>query len=459
MSRPSRRYLPRRTFLRGVLAGGATVAVPLPRLACMLNGNGTAWADGQALPVRFGTWFFGNGIIPDRWVPPLTGTGASWALSEELAPLQAVKSYLNVLTGFSIKVPNNSPHASMPCAALTGANTGAGGVQLPTIDQLVAKLPGATGGGVVFPTGLHVGVSNTTGATSLGLAISFAGPNAPNPPNYSPAMLFKNLVQFASTSSGAPKAPDPELFNRGLVLDAVLADAQALRARLGADDQMRLDLHLQGLGQLQQQIVAAETPRATGTITDPDKTYPMRGADGSISRQRGQAFSDLLVFALSSDLSRVFSYMFTCPACHGNYADCGLDPTTFHEDYGHRLSPKGLSYATAGFNTGVRFAMSNLGDLLGRMKATPDGAGNLLDNSCVYTTSCVSESQTHGGTDFPLLVAGKAGGKLKTDQHLRLLDENVSKVPYTLLTAMGSNATSFGMAEGQVSSGVTGLLA
>jgi hypothetical protein len=132
---------------------------------------------------------------------------------------------------------------------------------------------------------------------------------------------------------------------------------------------------------------------------------------------------------------------------------------TFHEDYGHRTSPKGLSYATTGFNTGVRFAMSNLGDLLERMKATPDGAGNLLDNSCVYTTSCVSESQTHGGTDFPLLVAGKAGGKLKTDQHMRIIDENVSKVPFTLLTAMGSNATSFGMAEGQVSSGVTGLLA
>jgi hypothetical protein len=455
MARPSRSFIRRRTFLRGVLAGGATVAVPLPRLAGMLDGNGTAYADGKPLPVRFGTWFFGNGIIPPRWVPLRTGAGANWTLSEQLAPLAAVKPYLNVLTGFTIKVPNNAPHASMPCAALTGAQTGGGGVQLPSVDQVVAKM---TGTGAVFPTGLHVGVSNTTGATSLGLAISYAGPNAPNPPNYSPASLFKSLMQFATTG-GTPKPPDPELLNRNMVLDAVLADAKALRARLGADDQQRLDLHLQGIAQLQQQIVAAEMPKATGTISDPDKTYPTRGADGSISRQRGQAFSDLLVFALSSDLTRVFSYMFTCPACHGNYADCGLDPTTFHEDYGHRLSPKGLTYATAGFNTGVRFAMSNLADLLGRMKATPDGAGNLLDNSCVYTTSCVSESQTHGGTDFPLLVAGKAGGKLKTDQHIRLLDENVSKVPFSLLTAMGSPATSWGMAEGQVSSTVPGLLA
>jgi hypothetical protein len=227
---------------------------------------------------------------------------------------------------------------------------------------------------------------------------------------------------------------------------------------LGVDDQKRLDQHLDGLNQLQLQIVKQQAPKATGVIVDPDMAYPKRGGDGTITRQRGQAFSDLLVFAMASDLTRVFSYMFTCPACHGNYADCGLDPTTFHEDYGHRFSPKGLAAATIGFNTGVKFAMSNFADTLVRMKNTPDGAGNLLDNSCVYATSCVSESQTHGGTDFPLLVAGKAGGKIKGDQHLRLPDENVSKVPFTLLTAMGGTATTFGTAEGMVSSGVSGLL-
>jgi hypothetical protein len=165
------------------------------------------------------------------------------------------------------------------------------------------------------------------------------------------------------------------------------------------------------------------------------------------------------VFALSTDLTRVFTYMFTCAACHGNYSDCGLDPATFHEDYGHRLSPKGQTYATAGFNTGVRFAMSNLSDTLTRMKDTPDGTGNLLDNSCIYTTSCTSESQTHSNLDFPLLVAGKAGGKLKGDMHVRLIGENTSKLPFTLLTMMGSTATTFGQAEGQVTSRIPELLA
>ncbi len=56
-----RNGISRRTVLRGVLAGGISVAVPLPRLGAMLNGNGTAYADGMPLPTRFGFWFFGNG--------------------------------------------------------------------------------------------------------------------------------------------------------------------------------------------------------------------------------------------------------------------------------------------------------------------------------------------------------------------------------------------------------------
>jgi Protein of unknown function (DUF1552) len=345
----------------------------------------------------------------------------------------------------------------MPSAAISGAQVGGGGMQSPSIDQLVKVAVDTPT--LLFHQGIHVGISTHNGATALDRGISYSAANQPNPPNYSPATLFKSLVQFANTGA-TPKPPDPELLNRKLVVDAVLADANALRARLGKDDQVRLDRHLTGLGQLQQQIVAAEMPRATGMIVDPDKAYPNRGGDvDNLSRQRGQAFADLLVFAMSADLTRVFSYLFTAPASHGSYMDCGLDNTTFHEDYGHRKSPKGVTYATAGFNTGVRFAMSNLADLLSRMRDTPDGAGNLLDNSCVYTTSCVSESQTHGGTDFPIVVAGKAGGKLKTDQHVRIPDENVSKVPFTLLNAMGGNATSFGAAEGQVTTGISALLA
>jgi len=420
----------------------------------MLNDNGTAYAAGGELPVRFGTWFFGNGIIPDRWVPSSTGQGDAWQLSEQLEPLTQVKPWLSVLTGLSIKVPNNSPHASHPCAALTGAQTGPGQVRSASIDQLIAP---AIAGDTPFPSGIHAALSSQTGATALGLAISYRGPNAANPPTYSPTALYQQLLGF--TSDGTAQPVDPELLYRQSVLDAVAEDANALRQRLGAEDQARLGHHLDGLHELQGRITRLASPISTGPVPNPDELYPARGADGVISRERGQAFADLLVFALATDLTRVFSYMFTCPASHGEYADCGLANSSFHEDYGHRLSKTGLSAATRGFNTGVKYAMSNLADLLTKMKSVPDGSGTLLDNSCVYITSCTSESQTHSGNDYPLLVAGNAGGRLRSDQHVRLLDENVSKVPFTLLNALGGTAETFGQVEGSVSSGIAELLA
>jgi uncharacterized protein DUF1552 len=452
---PRRTVIPRRLVLRGVLAGGATVAIPLPRLIGMLNGNGTAYADATPLPTRFGVWFFGNGIIPERWVPAHTGQGMNWTLSEQLAPLAEVKPWLSVVTGCAVKIPDTAPHASMPAAALSGANTGNGVFQLPTVDQLVAKTIGT---GTTYPGGLHVGISNTGGGTAIGTTISFAAPSQPNLVSFSPATTFQKLVQFANTG-GAPMPADPEFARRGMILDSVGQDLKALRTRLGQEDQQRLDRHMDGVQQLQVQIMRAQGPKTGKTLVDPDKAYPTRGMDGAITRARSQAFADLLVFALSTDITRVFTFMFSCPACHGNYVDCGLDPATFHEDFGHRLSPKGQAYATAGFNTGVRYAMSNLNDMLVRMRDTPDGAGNLLDNSCVYTTSCVSDSPTHSNLDFPLLVSGKAGGKLKGDQHIRLVGENASKVPFTLLGAMGVKATTFGMNEGQVTGGISELLA
>jgi Protein of unknown function (DUF1552) len=445
-----------------MIAGGIGVAVPLPRLQGMLNGNGTAYAAGAPLPKRFGTWFFGNGILPAHWIPTATGIGSAWTLSPALQPLLEVKPWLQVVTGLAIKLPNIAPHKAMPAAALTGWNS-AQDVQAPSIDQLMVPLVNA-GATLPYRTGIHVGISNTSGAGALDLRISFQGPGASNPPEYDPVNLFHTLLMYSTRSSGsaAPAGPDPELARRKRVLDAVKDSAASLRLRLGKDDQVRLDQHLTGVDQLETQIATLQTmkPVATSaTLVDPTTAYPNMGAVGSITALRCKAMSDLIVFALATDLTRVFTYMFTCAACHGSYADAGLANATFHEDYGHRRLPAGEPGATDGFKKGVVYAMTNLNDTLVRMKNTPDGAGNLLDNSCVYVTSCTGESKSHGAADYPILVAGKAGGALKGDQHVRIMDDNVSKVPFTLLTMMGAKLASFGNAQGMVTAGIPDLLA
>ena len=55
----------RRSLLRGLL-GGVAVAVALPPLELFWNGNGTAYASGLGFPKRFGLFFWGNGMRPDK---------------------------------------------------------------------------------------------------------------------------------------------------------------------------------------------------------------------------------------------------------------------------------------------------------------------------------------------------------------------------------------------------------
>ncbi|HET6584337.1 MAG TPA: DUF1552 domain-containing protein [Nannocystaceae bacterium] len=443
--------IPRRTVLRGIL-GGTAIALPLPRLAGMLNDNGTAYADGGVLRPRYLTWFFGNGADPAHWVPAAVGEGAAWAPSAALAPLAEFKEWLTVLSGFDVKVPAIYAHKSAPAAVLTGAQAMDGGdVTMASIDQLLAPIINAD---TAFPSGLHVGISNVTGAGALDFNVSFSGPNAPNPPNYSPASLFTNLLALSGTVE-----PDPSLFRRKSILDAVAADAADLRAKLGSEDQLRLDRHLDGLDQLQTQIDATIDAADCGMPVDPDVAYPDRGADGEITRGRCQAFADLLTFAFSCELTRVATHVFSCAACHAGYPEAGLGNVTFHEDFGHRLSPMGVDYGTQGFHTGVEYTMSCLAELLQRLRDTPDGAETLLDNTVIYSTSCVGLPWDHRMDDYPMLLVGKAGGLLKGDIHYRGAGDNTSMVPFTLLQMLGSDATSFGAAEGMVSAGIPAILA
>ena len=92
--------LSRRTMLRGMI-GSAAVALALPPLEAMLNSHGTAFANGDALPRRFMTWFFGNGVRLDQWTPK--GQGPGYGLTDELAPLKDVRDYCSILSGFNNK--------------------------------------------------------------------------------------------------------------------------------------------------------------------------------------------------------------------------------------------------------------------------------------------------------------------------------------------------------------------
>lgn len=87
----TRKYLPRRTFLRGV---GASIALPL--LDGMVPAL-TALSKTAAAPIRrLGFFYVPNGMAMKYWVPAAEGVG--FDLPRTLEPLAAYRDQLSVLT-------------------------------------------------------------------------------------------------------------------------------------------------------------------------------------------------------------------------------------------------------------------------------------------------------------------------------------------------------------------------
>ena len=67
------------------MLGGAAVAVGLPPLEAFMNVNGTAYAE-SSFPIRYGSFFWGNGVQSPFWVP--AEEGENWTPTMQLQPLE-----------------------------------------------------------------------------------------------------------------------------------------------------------------------------------------------------------------------------------------------------------------------------------------------------------------------------------------------------------------------------------
>src|SRR5579864_6824478 len=135
--------LSRRTALKGMM-NGAAVAVGVPLLDVFLDGNGQALAaTGAPVPVRFGTWFWGLGVNPNRWFP--STPGANYDLKPELAPIKDFQSKISVLGNFNVPLDGapNLPHATGGPAIRTGrALTAERGLPGESLDVTISDLIG-----------------------------------------------------------------------------------------------------------------------------------------------------------------------------------------------------------------------------------------------------------------------------------------------------------------------------
>jgi len=105
----------------------------------------------------------------------------------------------------------------------------------------------------------------------------------------------------------------------------------------------------------------------------------------------------------------------------------------------------------------VKFFMKELVVLVEALRQIPEGAGTLLDNCAIAATTDCTNPKVHGAKDFPLLVIGRGGGRLRSGVHVRGTGENSCRVLLGLARTTGATIPSFGEGTARVTEPIAGI--
>jgi hypothetical protein len=120
----------------------------------------------------------------------------------------------------------------------------------------------------------------------------------------------------------------------------------------------------------------------------------------------------------------------------------------FHPASHHQNNPARLEALTKINTHHVNLAAH----FLERLKATPDGDGNLLDHSLVLYGGAMSNSNIHNHSPLPAFVVGGAAGRMKGGRHIKYPENTpMANLLMTILDKAGIPQDSVGDSTGFLS--------
>jgi hypothetical protein len=399
----------RRSLLQGVTAAGAHIAVGLPPLVAMFNSTGTAYAADAAansktealIESRFVLWFNGNGIPERYWIP--SEEGADYRMTPCLSPLAPFRDDFHVISGVDNAASKgngnghtNSMSGLMTCTQFTGR-----GPSGPSIDQVIA----AKLGNESRFRSLQIGVSQESFGESMQRNMSWSGYERALPPEMIPHRLFDRL--FGEREEGWVN-------RKRSILDNVRDDATLLRKKLPSDDQARVDEHLDGIRDMERAIVGL--PPEYQRIDPPDFAGDMKDWPRIAKLQ-----SDLLAHAFVTRQTRVASYMLT--KCQGLSRFPWLGYTSArHHDYTHADGRAPGADGVEGqrvLRDICKWHVEEFAYLVSKLKATPEGAGTVFDNTLLAYVHEHAEANPHKNSGLAMVIAS-GFKKVSKGKHTRV---------------------------------------
>jgi hypothetical protein len=403
-----------------------------------------------ARPKRIAALFFPNGVREDKWTPE--GTGTDWELTPQLTPLAGLKDKVSVISGLWHQACNTGDGHYVKDAAwltgttitkTTGVNLNSGGVSM---DQIAARKLGTETPLLSLELGVEPvrsGVDGVVGYTRVyGAHISWRTPTQPLAKEINPRLVFDRMTRVAS---GRPEGRS----NRPL-LDLVGEDAARLRQTLGSSDRHRMDQYLDSVRSLEQRLERAES--STGTPWESKVDFAQRtppADDPKEHADRVKMMLDMIALAFESDVTRVSTFMFGNSVSTVNFSFLDGVNESHHETSHHQNKQEKLDQ----YEKISTWHVAQFAYLLNKLRAIPEGDSNVLDNSAILFGSALRDGNKHSPHDVPLLLAGNAGGALKSGLHVKLPNDSpMSNLLLTMLNSASVETSHFADSTGPIDS-------
>jgi hypothetical protein len=435
----------KRISRRAILRGAAGAAIALPWLEAMSPRRARA----ATTPKRFIVMFSPNGTLPAQWTP--TGTETGFTLSPILMPLGPHQGDLVIIEGLLQEGAGGDGHQNGIGGMLTGSplNPGpfagvgappAGWATGPSIDQRIVQALAAPTPFQSLELGVQVG-----GADNWGRMI-YQAANQPLPPTDDPAQVYTTVFSDLHTD---PVALAHLRARHKSILDAVGGEYTRIGGQLGSADKQRLDAHLTAVREIEKRLTTSlvdnnpschdpvlPTSATSTTATQANDSFPAVGA----------LQMDLLTMALACDLARVASMQWSRSVSQVRFT--WLNIPDGHHDLSHRSdTDSDAVHKLTLINT---WYAQQMADLIARLKNTPDGAGGtLFDNTLILWSNELAKGNTHSRQDAPYVLAGNAGGGLRTGRFVSYEGQGLphNNMMVSILNAFDIPDTTFGKAD------------
>jgi Protein of unknown function (DUF1552) len=252
----------------------------------------------------------------------------------------------------------------------------------------------------------------------------------------------------------APPMEDPAVTRarneQKAICNLLKGDLSRIRRRVGAADYQKIDAHLEGVLGIEQRITPAPTTSGgTSACTIPTAPTTVSSNNANFPAQITQMM-DIATHILACDVTRVLTLQLS-------YAFSNVTHTWLgHSSAHHSMSHDGADRRTE-LQAIDNWYAKQVAYLLGKLDAVNEGTGTLLDNTLVVWGRELG-STAHRMERVPFIMAGKAGGALRTGRFLSYDKQEHAKLLVTIAQLMGLSTTNM-VGNRQTSAGpLAGLL-